>query len=137
ALVGAVLPLMIRAVSSDGALLGAKVGTLLTWNTLGAVMGTLLTGFVLMPLAGLRNAFGVLAAVLATAALVVAWRGRWRWGMTGAGCACVLAACLFVFGNEEWKHVMSSGIFRIRETKFDPTLMTTLKRHMKILFYED
>ena len=52
---------MIRAESSGGSTLGQKVGTLLTWNTLGAVAGTLVAGFVLMPLIGLRNAFGALA----------------------------------------------------------------------------
>src|SRR5690606_16914995 len=55
-LIGAVLPLMIRAVSRAHASLGEQVGWLLTWNTLGAVVGVLFTGFVLMPLAGLRNA---------------------------------------------------------------------------------
>src|SRR5208337_2104063 len=65
ALLGAVLPLMMRAVSAAGVPLGARVGALLTWNTLGAVAGTLVTGFLLMPYCGLRNAFGVLALVLA------------------------------------------------------------------------
>jgi len=69
----AVLPLMIRAVSHEDAPLGLKVGTLLTWNTLGAVAGTLLCGFVLMPAVGLLNAFGILALILALAA--AAWRG--------------------------------------------------------------
>ena len=36
ALIGAVLPLMIRAVSAADTPLGAKVGSLLTWNTLGS-----------------------------------------------------------------------------------------------------
>ena len=49
ALIGSVLPLMIRAVSHEDAPLGEKVGVLLTWNTLGAVCGTLFTGFFLMP----------------------------------------------------------------------------------------
>ncbi len=135
--IGSVLPLMIRAVSKEGALLGARVGALLTWNTLGAVAGTLLTGFVLMPLAGLRNAFGVLALVLALTALLVAWQHAWRTGITGAVGVCAFAGCLFIFGGEDWRHVMSSGVFRVWETKFEPRLMPTLKQHVKILFYED
>jgi spermidine synthase len=137
ALIGAVLPLMIRAVSNEGAPLGARVGALLTWNTLGAVVGTLFTGFVLMPRVGLRSAFGVLALALALAALIVAWRRGWRPGMAGATIACAFAACLFVFGDEGWRHVMSSGVFRIRETVFEPRLMQVRKDHIKILFYED
>ncbi len=138
ALIGAVLPLMIRRVSSDGgALLGAEVGTLLTWNTLGAVAGVLLTGFVLMPQAGLRNAFGVLALLLAVAALLIAARRRRAAGFAGAACVCVFAGSLFAFGNEGWRHVMGTGIFRLRETQFDPNFMSQLKQHIKILFYED
>ena len=137
ACIGAVLPLMIRAVSREGAPLGAKVGSLLTWNTLGAVAGTLLTGFVLMPMAGLRNAFGILALVLALMALVVAWRRGWRAGLLGGAAVCVLVGSLFMFGGEGWRHVMSSGVFRARETTFDPTTMAMRKQHIKILFYED
>ena len=50
ACIGAVLPLMMRAMAAAGGPLGAQVGSLLTWNTLGAVAGTLVTGFGLMPL---------------------------------------------------------------------------------------
>lgn len=137
AFIGAVLPLMIRAVSHEGAPLGAKVGVLLTWNTLGAVVGVLLTGFVLMPLLGLRNSFATLALVLAFAGMAVAWRRGWKLGMAGAGCVCLMGFGLLAFGGEGWRHVMSSGIFRVREDKFDPTLMSLRKEHMKILFYED
>jgi predicted membrane-bound spermidine synthase len=135
--IGAVLPLMLRAVSRERAPLGLKVGTLLTWNTLGAVAGTLLCGFVLMPAAGLRNAFGVLALALAAAALVVAWRARWRAGGGLAVLAVVFVGGLFVFGGEGWRYVISSGVFRGREKEFDPMAMPLRKQHTKILFYED
>lgn len=134
---GAVLPLMIRVVSREGKLLGARVGTLLTWNTLGAVAGTLLTGFLLMPLAGLRNSFGVLALALALAALVVAWQQGWLAGMIGGAAVIGLTGCLFVFGGESWRYVISSGAFRSRETVFNPAAMTLRKQHVNILFYDD
>jgi predicted membrane-bound spermidine synthase len=137
ALIGAVLPLMIRRVSGAGELLGRKVGQLLTWNTLGAVGGTLVTGFVLMPTVGLRNAFAVLTLVLGLAALVVAVRRSSAFGLMGALCVCVFCASVFVFGGEDWEYVMSSGIFRIRETQYEPRLMKVRKEHMKLLFYED
>jgi predicted membrane-bound spermidine synthase len=137
ACIGAVLPLMIRAVSHEGAPLGLKVGTLLTWNTLGAVAGILLCGFVLMPAVGLRNAFGVLALVLALVTWVVTWRSGWRTGKILAVSAAVFAGCLFVFGGEDWRCVISSGVFRGRENEFDPTAMPLRKQHVKILFYED
>ena len=137
ALIGAVLPLMIRGVSREGTPLGARVGSLLTWNTLGAVGGVMVTGFVIMPLVGLRNAFGVLALALATVALVTAWRHRIRHGMIGATACCVLAGALFVFGGDNWRHVMSSGVFRARETEFNPLTLALRKNHVSILLYED
>ena len=137
ACIGAVLPLMIRAVSHEGARLGARVGWLLTWNTLGAVAGTLTTGFFLMPAVGLRNAFGVLATLLAVVALFVAWRRSWRAGMIVPLAAAALSVSLFFCGGEGWRQVISSGIFRLRETTFVPHLMRIRKETMKLLFYKD
>jgi spermidine synthase len=135
--IGAVLPLMMRAASHQDAPLGAKVGALLTWNTIGAVIGTLVTGFVLMPWVGLRNAFGVLALILALVALFIALRRGWFAGAAGATGICLLTGCLFIFGSEGWRNVMSSGVFRIWETKYDPGFMALRKEHFKIPFYED
>jgi spermidine synthase len=113
------------------------VGALLTWNTLGAVTGTLLTGFVLMPLAGLRHAFGGLALVLAGVGLLIAWRRGWRIGLAGSFITCMFVGSLFVVGDADWRNVMSSGIFRVWETRFEPRLMPIRKEHIKLLFYED
>ena len=137
ACIGAVLPLMMRAVSAAGAPLGARVGALLTWNTLGAVVGSLLTGFVLMPFFGLRNAFGILALVLGLVALLVAVRRGWRTGIAVTTVVYGSAICLFIFGDAGWRNVMSSGAFRLVETKFDPRFMPLRKAHLKIPFYED
>jgi spermidine synthase len=137
ACIGAVLPLMIRAISFEDALLGARVGALLTWNTLGAVVGSLFTGFVLMPQLGLRNAFGILALVLGLGALVIALR-RSSWiGVAATTAVCGFSICLFIFNDEGWQNVMSSGVFRVWETKFDPQLMPMRQKHIKIRFYED
>ncbi len=137
ACIGAVLPLMIRAESADGGLLGAKVGSLLTWNTLGAVSGTLLTGFVLMPVMGLRNAFATLALALGLLSLIIGTRSRWRVGTITALFVCGFTICLFILGNEGWQSVISSGVFRITETKFDPRLLPARKIHTKLVYYKD
>jgi predicted membrane-bound spermidine synthase len=137
ACIGAVLPLMIRAVSTESGLLGAKVGKLLTWNTIGCVMGTLLTGFVLMPLVSLRNAFGALALALGLVSLALAARSRWYVGAATATVASVFAVSLFIFGAEGWQNVMSSGVFRLNEAKFEPQFMAWRKEHTKPRFYED
>ncbi len=137
ALIGAVLPLMIRAVSREGVPLGEHVAALLTWNTLGAVVGVLMTGFVLMPSIGLRSAFGVLALVLAAVGLILAVRQRNRWAAAGAAAVCIFVSSLFVFGDQGWKLVISSGVFRETESVYDPTVRQQLKQTVKVRFYED
>ena len=137
ACIGSVLPLMIRVVSQESPSLGMKVGSLLTVNTLGAVVGTLLTGFVLMPLAGVRNSFAVLALALTFGAFAYAARIQWRVGMAASGGAIVFAVSLFVFGGEDWRYVISSGAFRSRETEFQPETMALRKKLIKLVYYED
>jgi predicted membrane-bound spermidine synthase len=137
ALIGAVLPLMIRAVAGHGSGLGREVGRLLTWNTFGAVAGVLATGFLLMPEFGLRGAFCVLAGVLAAAGLVAAWRQRSRVVIgLAAGCAAVVGLFLAT-GSNEWRHALNAGVFRQRETEVDRTALAKRKEQVEILFYED
>ena len=134
---GAVLPLTIRAAAGNDFHLGTRVGALLTANTLGSVVGTLIAGFVLMPIVGLRNAFVVLALVLAIAALLLAWRSGWRIGSGLAASVVIFAIAILALGGESWRWVMSAGIYRGREKEFSPTAMPLRKQHIKILFYED
>lgn len=138
ALIGSVLPLLIRLVATEETpALGRQVGRLLTWNTLGAVAGTLLTGFVLMPQAGLRGSFGLLAGGLAVAALWLGWTRRQPSLSTLAGGALALLALLFALGGDGWRHVMSSGVFRAKESEVFFNVMEQRKKHIQILFYED
>ncbi len=136
-LLGAVLPLWIREVSERTNGLGQQVGRLLTFNTLGAVGGVLFTGFVLMPHVGLRGSFGVLALVLCVAAGWVAWQQRAHRFVALASGVGVFLLLATVSGGEGWRQVLSSGVFRARETTVDPRLMELRKQHYKILFYED
>ncbi len=137
ALIGAVLPLCLRWVSGGGEGFGNRVGRLLTWNTLGAVVGVLLTGFILMPQAGLRNAFNLLAFLLCVPALLLAWTARKRLATAAAAALAVGLLLSCVAGGRDWRHVFSSGIFRIRESTVDESLIPERKRSVKILFYED
>ena len=136
AMIGSVLPLLIRMVSGQSAL-GEKVGRLLTWNTLGAVIGVLLTGFILMPGVGLRNSFAVLAFGLSGVAIFSAWQRQLRpLALASSGVIGVLAV-LFAVGGEGWRHAISSGAFRSRETEPNPEAMAFRKAHVQIQFYED
>ncbi len=137
AMLGAVLPLLIRALSGQAAALGAKVGQLLTWNTLGAVVGVLVTGFVLMPGIGLRNAYGALACLLCLVAAWTAWRNGVARGLGAAGGVGALLLLLFAFEGDGWRHVMNSGAFRKHEKEPDFSVMVERKQKISILFYED
>ncbi|MEQ2006152.1 MAG: fused MFS/spermidine synthase, partial [Limisphaerales bacterium] len=136
-LLGAVLPLWIRELPQSGPELGRGVGRLLTWNTIGAVAGTLVAGFVLMPQLGLRGAFLALALGLCVAAWLLGRKFQratlqFTAGTVGAGLLLVGA-----MGGATWQHLMSSGIFRLRETELGKDLVAHRQRHIKIHFYED
>lgn len=135
-LIGAVLPLCLRLVSHQEGF-GGRVGRLLTSNTLGAVVGVLITGFVLMPGTGLRAAFFILALALCLAVLLLAWHFRkWTFFVSSSSVAVFLAiACLV--GGEGWRHVLTSGVFRARETEVDPNALPLRKKFMKIVYYKD
>ncbi len=121
----------------EQAALANRVGRLLTWNTLGAVLGVLFTGFVLMPHVGLRGSFCVLTVILCVGGLLIAWvNQRRRLALLGAGLAVALAVAGATTG-EGWRHVLSSGVFRMRGTYADPLAMEKRRKHIKILFYKD
>ena len=136
-LLGAVLPLWIRELPQSGPELGRGVGRLLTWNTLGAVAGTLATGFVLMPQLGLRGAFLVLALGLCAAVWLLGQklaRAPLQFYAGAVGVGLLLAGAL---GGESWRHLMSSGVFRLRETELNRDYLSHRQKHVKIHFYED
>jgi len=54
-LFGGTFPIAARICSSSFARIGARVGELYSWNTVGAIVGAAATGFVLMPLLGLQG----------------------------------------------------------------------------------
>lgn len=137
-ILGAVLPLWIRESTSDAANLGQSVGRLLTWNTLGAVAGVLLTGFVLMPAIGLRGSLALLAFLLTGAAAWVGWKRLPQAVALAAPGAVALGLGLIVgTGGEAWKTVLSSGVFRFRETVVDTERLERRRQLVELLFYED
>lgn len=136
-LLGAVLPLWIRQAGDETRGLGGNVGRLLTWNTVGAVVGTLVTGFILMPNAGLRGSFFILAVLICCAGLATTLA---RQALAQAGAIGLLGIVLAVLGfatGDGWRDVLSSGVFRVRGTDVDPKVIQELRKSLKIVFYED
>jgi spermidine synthase len=70
---GIAFPFLLRLAQDRAAGVGAVLGRLAAWNTVGAIAGSLITGFVLLPTVGLWRTFTLLAAAyLVAAALVLA-----------------------------------------------------------------
>jgi spermidine synthase len=137
ATLGSVLPLWIR-ISENSGLLGDRVGRLLTWNTLGAVFGVLLTGFVLMPEIGLRGSFTALAIVLVAGALLIALVTRRRLASVAAVVIGIFTIMISLTGDEQWRNILSSGIFRMAGTDVSMNAFFEERRkEVKLLFYED
>lgn len=144
ALLGAVLPMAIRAGSPNGGSLGDQVGRLLTWNTVGAVVGVTLTGFVLMPNFGLRGSLLTLAGVLA---LIAAIGFRGSLGASGhayaarlsyAGYAVVIGiGLLFMVGNQSWKSIVGAGLFRLRQVRLSHADIERREQAIKLMYYKD
>lgn len=137
ALLGAVLPLWIRIISEHDPHLGKEVGRLLTWNTCGAVAGVLVTGFILMPMAGLRGALGTMAAILSVVAAMLAF-GNKNFVKSAIAVACVVWSLAAGFlGGDDWRYILTSGIFRHREREVNFNLLKARRETCNILFYED
>jgi len=137
ALLGSMLPLWMRVVSAETKTLGKRVGLLLTWNTLGAVVGVLFAGFLMMPRIGLRGSFAVMVLILCLAALLLARRNQQP---RVALLTFVLLGVLipaYAFTGDGWRHVLSSGVFRLRETDVNFQLMKERRRLVQILYYQD
>lgn len=137
ALLGAVVPLWIRIVSPASNELGRRVGTLLTWNTLGGVAGSLVAGFGLMPAVGLRGAFIVLALVALAGAAVTAWVVRQRWALAAAALVSAGTVVAGLRPDDGWRYALSSGVFRLQETDPGATPITMRAQATHLLFYQD
>jgi spermidine synthase len=136
-LLGAVLPLWLRAETGPAPTLGRRVSRLLTWNALGAVAGLLLTSLVLMPRLGLRASYGVLAVGLCVAAVPTAFmtaRPRAILVSTGVVALLVIGS---QSGGEGWRQVLTAELFRPRAADSHPAMLAHRREHVRLLFYED
>ena len=113
AFLGAAVPLSIRPIRAAQSL-GDQVGRLLTANTVGAVIGVLITGFILMPLAGLRGAFATLAILLMAVTAYIALKRANTIAATIALALIGISLASIVSTGENWRYVLGSGIFRLR-----------------------
>ncbi|AKM31581.1 spermidine synthase [Pandoraea faecigallinarum] len=96
-LLGSAFPFVLR-IGVVRSRLGADVGRVVAWNTIGGIAGSALAGFVLVPSIGLVRTLAVLADAACAIGLLAVWRGqglrtRSRW-LVPALTAAVVAASL-------------------------------------------
>ncbi len=138
AILGAVLPLWMRAMAKEVLGFSEKIGRLLAINTLGCVIGALLTGFVLMPRLGLMGSLGFMAIFLGFSAMVIAWAKKMRVASGICLCCMVLLAWVCLTKSDDWRYVISSGLFRMKPMDLDfHKEMETRRKYTQLLFYED
>lgn len=137
ACLGSVVPLSIRFLQDNSTALGDQVGRLLTANTIGAVVGVLLTGFVFMPLLGLRVAFAFLALLLMAVTAYIAVKRSERVPASIAFVFLGLSILLIVSTGEDWRHVMGSGVYRVRDQYLTRDFWDHRKKVTKIHYYKD
>jgi spermidine synthase len=110
---------------------------LLTSNTIGAVVGVLVAGFVLMPVLGLRAAFALLALLLMAVTAYIALKRSDRLPAGIAFSFLGISTLFAVSTGENWRHVMGSGVFRIRDVYLTQDYWERRKQNTIIHYYKD
>lgn len=114
-LMGMAFPLLVRVATGDDPEVSAPVGQVYAANTAGAVIGSLLTGFVTLPLAGIRASLGLAAAINAGAA---AWACH-RAGRPKTAAAIALGGVGLLLVRAPWDPLWMSGGMYQYVSQFD------------------
>lgn len=143
---GGVFPTVARIYARDLSGLGRSVGEAYAANTLGSVCGSFATGFILIPLVGVRTS--ILLAVVLNAVLggVFLWASGWRTVRTRALClgatACLFAVAVIAVPNWDTNLINSAPyLYAYRYKANARTQNTNLDRVMtgsrKLLYEEE
>jgi len=62
-LIGATFPIVVKTMTADSRSIGISTGKLYAFNTLGCILGSLITGFLLIPVLGIKLSLVILIAV--------------------------------------------------------------------------
>jgi spermidine synthase len=141
-LMGAVIPLAVRSVTSGTAELGSVVGRLYGANTLGAVFGAASAGFILLPLLKVQGTVFMAGAINIVAALVLVWglergvRARWLVGLGVAMGVLALGA-----RKPPWDPlIMTAGMYKYASTFSDHSregILRYSRDKYELLYYRE
>lgn len=96
-LLGALFPLLVRALAGGAADASQAVGAAYFANTIGSASGAFAAGFVLIPRLGLQHTVGLAVALdFVAAALLLLWQSEWRAWPSRALAAVAMAAAILV-----------------------------------------
>ncbi len=112
---GALFPLVIRAIAPAQAEHSRVVGDVYFINTIGSALGSFLTGFLFIPLLGLRMTLALAMAFnLVAAGAVVLWQTEWGGRLRPALAAVSLAAAalLLAFPPQWDQAALTRGVYR-------------------------
>jgi len=133
-LLGAVFPLVVKIYNASASRVGRLVGNAYSINTLGAIAGSFASGFILIPILGLKNTL-VLASslnILLGLALLLAVKQVRRRNVGFAGLCIVLLLAAVISARPAWNvSVMSSGVYRYAPSLVDLNRRQFFERYNK------
>ena len=142
-LFGASFPAIISLYTMKTGAVSAGVGRIYFWNTLGAILGSALTGFILLPLIGLRPTLliGVLA-MLGMGVVFSAFEIKVPVLKRFAAAAAVSAAVFFISFSQPWdSYLMTSGPFlyhrNYNSIKDPDSISKSIKQNARLIYYRD
>lgn len=141
ALQGMAFPLVIRALQAKAGQVGAAVGRIYGFNTLGAILGSFTAGFVLLPTLGLRGALTFAVSLNLAIALIFlgvsAYQGVRHRAHIGVAAAVLLCVLGLSFGPSVDQVKLTRGMFRTYWARelFDPEKLA--RDRPELVFYAD
>lgn len=139
-LLGGTFPVVAKLYAGDARGIGANIGRMYAFNTIGAILGSFLAGFVAIPMIGQQSTILTAVAINVLAALaLVAIRGAPRSrGAIAAGCACCLALTAAAPKFEFWdKKIMSSGVYLYGSSYESISQLRDIMKNARLLYFNE
>jgi spermidine synthase len=140
-LLGGTFPVVAKLYAGNAKGIGANIGRMYAFNTIGAILGSFLAGFVAIPLIGQQSTILVAISlnILAALALVLFIRGPIAGrAVIGAACAAALLLTALVPKFELWdKKMMSSGVYLYGSEYATVSELEEVMANARLLYFKE